>query len=358
MIDNVTVRRLLEPADPAITLYVPLLPEQRDLRAQAALFQDLIEQARQMLERDGVDLRRREQLLEPVLKLAQETDLARHRDPTLAVFSCDEFTLAEPLPTPLPAFVSVAAEFHVKPMLPLLVRNRRFYILALSKAKVALYAASPFGCAQVPLEVLPPDAQAELDGLPAAEAGQMEARRQALLNESPKRICHAVKAALAGDQAPVVVVGDPQVAGHFIAQANLPQLVLEPVAFNPFSCPPSMLVEKAMERIDPQQEPDAATEQMQARFGSGDASVSLRLEEILSAAAEGRVDMLLVDQDETLWGQYTPGEIVSAHGHRAPHDEDLLNHAVVQTLRHGGRAYAQPRDRLPMPVPAAALLRF
>jgi hypothetical protein len=66
----------------------------------------------------------------------------------------------------------------------------------------------------------------------------------------------------------------------------------------------------------------------------------------------------MVADDDVLWGHFSPDHIVAAHGRRSPHDEDLLNQAVVFTLRTGGHAFALPRERLPRQVESCALLRF
>ncbi len=95
-----------------------------------------------------------------------------------------------------------------------------------------------------------------------------------------------------------------------------------------------------------------------ARLGSAEPTVAIRLEEILLAAREGRIDTVIVAQDESLWGNITADGQVVAHGTPGPDDEDLLNLAAVLTLRNGGRAFALPRARLPRQVLAAATLRF
>lgn len=103
---------------------------------------------------------------------------------------------------------------------------------------------------------------------------------------------------------------------------------------------------------------DGVLEQINARLGTAEPTVAIRLEEILGAATEGRVDTVVVAEDETLWGRFEPGQALVAHGKPGPDDEDLLNQAALLTLRNGGRAFALPRERLPRQVPAAATLRF
>ncbi|MFL5255798.1 MAG: hypothetical protein ACJ8AI_23450 [Rhodopila sp.] len=357
MLDSVTIARLLKPAAPAVSLYLPLAPEQRDVRGPAVRLREMIGEAEAMMQRDGLDQRRIQQVLAPLHQVADETDFARHREQSLALFTDGQFTLTQPVPGDVPESVVVGPDYHIKPLLPVLMLNRHFYILALSKTKVRLLAATPYTCQEVPLEYLPADAQAELDSRSALDAGPDV--RLSLIVESPKRIEAAVKAALGDDTAPIVVIADPQVGGHFSKQVDLRQ-VLEPVAFNPFSVSDSELVEKAIEQMRPllNAELDTVLEQINARLGTAEPTVAIRLEEILRAAPEGRVDTVVVAEDETLWGQFTPDAVPSAHGHRAPHDEDLLNQAVVMAMRNGARAFAVPHERLPRQVLAAALLRY
>ena len=86
--------------------------------------------------------------------------------------------------------------------------------------------------------------------------------------------------------------------------------------------------------------------------------MAIRLEEILAASLEGRVDRVVVAEDEALWGRFELGQSLAVHGKPGPDDEDLLNQAAVLTLRNGGRAFAAPRERMPRQAPAVATLRF
>jgi hypothetical protein len=100
------------------------------------------------------------------------------------------------------------------------------------------------------------------------------------------------------------------------------------------------------------------TERITARLGAAQCNVAIKLEEILTAAEAGRVDALLVAEGKTLWGSFTQGNGVRAHGRPSPGDEDLLNLAAVATLRNGGRVFALPGAAMPREAPAAAALRY
>ena len=67
--------------------------------------------------------------------------------------------------------------------------------------------------------------------------------------------------------------------------------------------------------------------------------------EVLEAAAQGRVHRLCVAEG---------AELNSSH----IGNEDLVNVAVVQTLRMGGEVFALPSDRMAETGPLAAILRY
>jgi len=251
MIDTAAIATLLAPVPCAVSIYLSTQPAEHDRRAPDARLRSLIEQADERLERRGLASRLRGAVLQPLRQFAEDADFARHRDPCLALFvrwdAAPDADMPEavlttiPLPWLRPDAVAVGSDFHIKPLLPLLAVNRRFNILALSKQDVRLLSATPFDWTEVPLEVLPLDAQAELDSRPAADADTTEEARKALIVADPRRIAIAVKAALGDDPAPIVLVADPHVAGHFEKHAQLRTLHptvlhLNPSRFRRASC--------------------------------------------------------------------------------------------------------------------------
>ena len=99
-------------------------------------------------------------------------------------------------------------------------------------------------------------------------------------------------------------------------------------------------------------------DRIKARLGTAEPTVAIRLEEILAAARDGRVDSLLIAADETIWGHFDEGRGIAAARGTPNGEEDLLNLAAVMTLATGGTAFSLPRDKLPRSVPAAAALRY
>src|SRR4051795_6955026 len=74
MFDSATIACLLKPAAPAVSLYLPLAVEQRDVRGPAVRLRELLGKAESMMQRDGIDQRRVQELLAPLHQVADETD--------------------------------------------------------------------------------------------------------------------------------------------------------------------------------------------------------------------------------------------------------------------------------------------
>ena len=83
------------------------------------------------------------------------------------------------------------------------------------------------------------------------------------------------------------------------------------------------------------------------------------LHEILAAAHEGRIETLLVEPGAEHWGTFDPATLqCRLSDPHTPGAEDLLNLAVIETLRHGGRVAAAELRPAGIHEPAAAVFKF
>ena len=279
--------------------------------------------------------------------------------------------LPGPMPEPL---LVVGRRFHIKPLLPHLSRNRRFHVLALTAGDSRLFAATPFEWAEIPLDILAKDGEAEAimeeeagHGTPHPE-GAVDELRHSLVVQDLRRVAFAVRKVLAGSNDPVLLVGEPDAVGHFrrLGHGQLPRLEEDALLVNPFSFAPSELHARALAHMEPflGADLDAVLDLVRARLGTAEPTVGIRLEEILAGAYEGRVDTVVVAWDSDLWGTFEPsatpgaGPVLVVHGHQVDAEEELLNEAVVEVLRTGARAFAVPLDTLPRRSPAVALYRY
>ena len=353
MIDADTLRDLLDEHSHALSLYLSLDPGQRDARAPADRLRQKLREADSALERAGVAETPRRDLLAGAEELASGIDFARHRDPGLALFVAPGRRLLVDLPEAVAECVVAGRHFHIKPLLGLVARNRRFHLLAVSAGQARLYEATPFALSERRL-ALPA-------GQPAAGSSDTPTPRHPPLLDHLRQVADAVATELGSDPAPVLLAAEPEAAGHFRKLADLPRLEAETLHVNPFALSPADLHRRAVDALRPAFTAEAATvlDQIRARLGTAEPTVAIRLEEIVAAAAVGRVDVVVVAEDEDIWGTFDAKDgTVTGHGTLAGGDEDLLNLAALLTLRTGGRALSATRAELPRGAPAAAALRY
>src|SRR5207248_8749607 len=82
------------------------------------------------------------------------------------------------------------------------------------------------------------------------------------------------------------------------------------------------------------------------------ARLSTDLRNIVQAAFEGRAGWFYFDEAARTMKEF------DGYGHRSWEKEDLHNLAAVQTILHGGEAFALPKEMMPNGASATAILRF
>lgn len=361
MLDDQSFRQLLGDHPHAVSIYLLADPKQVDARGPEAGLRTALGEAEAALRRRGLDDAGIQDLLAPAREAAAEYDPARHRGHGLMMFAAPGVFHSLPLPEALPSAVVVGGHFHVKPLLPVMAHTKHFFILGVSRDRARLLAATPFEATEVPLQLVHVPQGLAPEG--ATEEPVQSGPDVPLVEQGDhfRAVAHAVLEAIGNDTAPIILAAEPETAGHFPRVARLPTLQAEVLHVNPFALTDADLLARVVEMMRPVLDAEVETvlEQVQARLGTGEPTVAIRLEEIVAGAWFGRVDAVVVASDDALWGTFDPDtNTVHAHGHPVGADEDLLNVAAVKALQTGGRAYALPLERLPRRSPAVATMRY
>lgn len=367
--------------DPAITLYIATEPVQRAAGGLGAKRRKLKRMLEQRLQAADLFPDQLQALLAAGEEALSTADFAA-LDPGFVLFLAEDRIHALPLGEAPPEDMSaVGHRFLLRPILDRFGPGEHFHILAISAGGTRLIEATRETCRDATPSDLPRSLEevvAETDAESTKQANApgrggvgkaASATRHSYespaelhkvqLIEFVHRSVKSVRRRLVDDPAPVVLVAEPELAGHVRSAGDWPALLPDFVNHHPARMRDEELHAAALAILPPDDaKAEPVLDRIKARLGTAEPTVAIRLEEILAAARDGRVDSLVIAADETIWGHFdeTSG-VVAARG-TPTGEEDLLNLAAVMTLAAGGSAFSLPRAELPRSVPAAAALRY
>jgi len=366
--------------DPCVSMFMPAFRAGKETRQNPIHFKNLIAEAEKRLSIRELDKRKIRSLLEPARHLLKDNRFWRFQSDGLAVFLSWDFFAYYRLPIDLEALAVVARQFHVKPLLPLLTGDGRFYILALSQNMVKLYQATRFKIDQMSIEGLPPnmdealgynnlERQAQFHTGTPPRSGKRDAMfhghgggaddKKEFLRLYFQKIDDALQSVLRDESAPLIVAAVEYLLPLYKEVNSYPHLLDEPVPGNPEQLKPDELHGQGWRIVEPlfTRERDEAYETCQILMDNQKASP--RLGQVLPAAYNGRVDILFVAVGVQKWGTFDPQtRQLKTHRQKKPDDVDLLDYAAVHTLLNGGTVYAVKPEEVPGNSSLAAVFRY
>lgn len=383
MTNNERSYLLEERSEVHVSLFMPLQWEPGELQANPIRLKNLIKQGEQQLAVDGflppdMPAPDTQRLFQPARELLLNGRLAVAQGRGLALFLTPEAHRLYPLPVSLDEMVVVGPRFHIKPMLPLFNADGHFYLLALSQNQVQLWHGTQINLETVEIPELPEGLQEALAledperSLQFHTSTEPRAERPAVFyghdtNKEKKgailRYFQAVndvlEARLADEKIPLLLASVPYLWPLYEEVNTYPHLVPTGVSGNPDHLSVHELQAKAWPIIQPLLQEARDTAVQQYHEWAGTEKTSHNVAQIVPAAAYGQVDTLLVAGSDQKRGRFDPDtghvELCEAESFNC---EDLLNLAVVVTLRQGGAVYTVPPEEMPDGAAMAAILRY
>jgi len=145
-----------------VSLYMSTHRVGREQQQEPIRFKNLVAQTQEKLLDSGLRRSEVQELLRPAESLLDDEDFWQHQSDGLAVFLAPDSARIYRLPSRFDEFVVIADNFQIKPLLPLLVENGQFYILALSLNEVRLFLGTRDTVNRVDLPGVPTSMQAAL----------------------------------------------------------------------------------------------------------------------------------------------------------------------------------------------------
>ncbi|WP_375507278.1 hypothetical protein [uncultured Nostoc sp.] len=388
LISREEIKTLIEqPKGNCISIYMPTHPAGPEVRQNPIRFKNLVREAEARLIDAGLEQQDAIALLEKSQEIDTQEFWEQMGEQGLAIFISDNIFRYYPLPIDFQELVVVTDRFHIKPLLPILNSNGRFYILALSQQDVRFFEGTRYSVKEVEVENLPKSLDEALQRDDTAKEGQFRiaTSKGGTSNPfsqpgtfhgqgSPDRDKHqedilqffqivdrALHEKLKLQKAPLVLAGVEYLLPLY-RQANTYQhLMNEAITGNPEILNAQELHDQAWPIVeaDFQKSQQAVLEQFHELFGGDTGKASNNLQEVVSAAYYQRVDSLLVAVGQQQWGLFDPtSETVYLHPEKETGDEDLLDFVAAHTLLNGGTVYAVPFEEIPYSTAVAAIYRY
>jgi len=366
-----------EQEKPCVSMFTPLRRggTATETQENQTRLKNRLSEAEKHLQDMGMRDKEVEDFLDPIYTILHDAPFWKQDSDGLALFLSRDMFRYYRLPSSFEELTVVSDEFHVKPLIPLLTGDGRFYILALSRNKVRLLQCSHHDLREVALndtatsldEFLKYDVpekqlemhaggQAGFHGRGDIPDGAMQKRKVTLFVRQVQKTVHKL---ISNQNAPLVLAGVEEMRSLYREACNNQLVMEEGLNGNADKARPEELHSDAWEIVEPyfKKEQEEAVELFNSLANSERASDDL--EEIIRAAYIGRVEILMADLDKHCWGTYDRAtDTFTYHDHEEAGDEDLLDVAAVQTLLNGGSVYALHSEEMPQDDSLAAVFRY
>lgn len=367
-----------------VSVYMPTYrPGRADVQQNPTRLKNLLREAQERLMKRGLREPEADEYLQSARRLLDDSFFWATMSDGLAIFLSKDYFRYYRLPIQLPELVVVANRFHVKPLLPMLAADGRFYVMAISQKAVRLLESTRFSFNELDIAGKIPRSLAEalrFDDIDreaqyhhhfgrgvASLGGQMISAHGAEVEETKENLLRFFfqidrslqREILHNETAPLVVIGVDYLFPIYQKANTYKYLLDKPVTGSPDKMSPTELHQQAVSVVEShfKKRQDEAMRLYRELAGLG--RITTNLEKVVSDSYFGRVYILFVAANLQQWGNYDPfTNKVEVHSEEESCDIDLLDFAAAHTLARRGEVYAVEAGKVPDGGLAAAVLRY
>lgn len=369
---------------PCLSLYQPTHRHHPDNQQDSIRFRNLVAKLEKSLNQKE-SAKRHASLLGSLQSLAEDAEFWNHRTDGLAIFvSPERFELFE-LQRPVRELAIVADSFHTKPLLRVLQSADRYQILALDRSQAKLYEGNRYALDEVALEETPATIEEALGAelsephLTVASYGAGAARaagsaappavhghgdKKDEVDIDRDRFFRAVDRGVLEHHSrpsglPLILAALAEHHAPFRAVSHNPFLVDGGIERSPASLDLDSLREEAWRSVEPKYHERLASLTDNYRLAHSRELATESLEEAARAAVEGRVGVLLVEDDRQIAGKIDPASGELQRGSLDdPNFDDALDDLAQLVLRTKGEVVVVPSSNMPSETGLAATYRY
>jgi hypothetical protein len=360
----------------SVSIYMPTTRATDQMHQNEPMLKNLINQAEAKLVHMGVRQPEVKKYMQPLLSLPQNQEVWMHLQKGLAIFLAPDMFKYYTLPVDFDELVVVSDRFHIKPLIPILGGETRFFVLALSQKHVRLLKCSQNNFEEVKFvaptsldEALRFDEEIRTDRIHSG--GPNQGRRGIVTHGVDwgdiakekilgffQQIDKGMQPELASETSPLIIAG-VEYLHPIYRQANSYRYLMEDgLTGSPDMISNGELHKKALSIVETHltEERKAALNEYGELTGKGHTSTSI--EEIAASAYGGQVETLFVDGEKQVWGMFDPRtNKATVSTSSVPCDDDLMDFAAAHTLLHRGRVFVLKPEEMPEKSGVAAIYR-
>ncbi|MFW5715952.1 MAG: hypothetical protein ACOC0E_00760 [Spirochaetota bacterium] len=332
---------------PRVSIHTQMVRAGKEVRQNRIRLTNAANEARDRLVALGVNERDAEAFVQPVVDLAHDDDQMEHQWEGLSLFLDETGYQTIRIPYALDERVDVGSRFSVTPLLEPAVNNDEYAVLALSQGGVGLYSCTRFTAEQVDLAGLPEDLCYVLRFDEYEKSGHVHTtsargdsmhhghglgkdEHDAFVKQFVDAIEPTVTSWAREKQLPLVVIGADDVVGLYLKGQSYDRIVEEHRIVDPHSLSLDDIIRLGAECMQPtftKRRDDAI-----ARFHAAEHK-AVDIYGVLSALVEGRVETLLLDPAQEIYGTVDPAtESVHVDSEATGTNENLVDSALARAL--------------------------
>ncbi len=360
-----------------LSLFMPTFRAGAEIQQNQIRLRNLLKEAEEKLTTNGLRPQDAKTLLEPIQCLLGNVLFWRKQSDGLAIFLSPGLFHYYLLPIDFMELVVVSDHFHIKPLLPLLSSDTRFFVLALSQGEVKLLEGTRSNLKEIDLETLPRNLVEALQydemerqirfhtgisgsgtrGIMISGHGADIDAKGGILKFF-RKINRGLHDFLKEERIPLILAGVDYLFPIYREINTYPYLIPDGISGNPKGIPAEQLHKQAWDiiKLHLQKSEDNAIAQYKQSLGTGLTSTDAK--EIIQAAYHGRVGYLFVTAGLQIWGKVEQDAQQVCLSETQAANDDLVDLAAIQTFLNGGEVFALPQEKMPGKAALAAVFRY
>jgi hypothetical protein len=360
-------------ADPCISIYLPMHRLGAETRQNPIRFRNTLNDIKKELDEKALDNR----ILDQAYNMVEDNDFWQNQAEGLAMFISKDFFKYYRLPTEFIESHNISERFVIKPLVPVLTNDGKFFVLSLNQKSVHFFECTKYTCNELDVPELPKDIEEALGheipnttlqfhssgghGNMAIHHGQgsMKDQQKDRVTRFFNEVDHGLEGILKEQKAPLIIAGVSYYLPYFRDVSSYQHIYEKSIEGNPEDLKANELHEKAWELIKPHFEKSEKEKREQFVATSGTPMTSNDPKVIAAAAFTGRIETLFIDKEDELWGKFDEtGGNAEIHTKKTKGDQDLSDLISYYTLHHHGNVYVVESDNMPLQSRIAAIFRY